>query len=62
MTSVHGWYPRRYSTQAVLRMGNYILLQYVGANISLEFLDSGSHSLLKRLHLNDGHGTPNPGS
>jgi hypothetical protein len=60
MTAVYGWYPRRYSAQDAFRMGNYTLLQYVGANISLEFLDSGSYSLLKRMHLNNGHGAPNP--
>jgi hypothetical protein len=62
LTAVYGWYPRRYGAQDAFRMGNYTLLQYVGANISLEFLDSGSHSLLKRLHLNNGHGAPNPDS
>jgi hypothetical protein len=61
MTAVYGWYPRRYSAQDAFRMGNFTLLQYVGANISLEFLDSGSHSLLNHLHLNNGHGVPNPG-
>jgi len=43
-------------------MGNYSLLGYVGANISLEFLYSGPHSLLTRMHLNDTHEAPNPGS
>ena len=61
MTAVYGWYPRRYGAKDALRMGNYSLLQYVGANIALEFLYSGPHSLRTRMHLNNGHGAPNPG-
>ena len=61
MTAVYGWYPHRYGAKDALRMGNYNLLQYVGANIALEFLYSGPHSLLTRMHLNNGHGAPNPG-
>ena len=61
MTAVYGWYPRRYGVSDALRMGNYNLLQYVGANIALEFLYSGPHSLLTRMHLYNGHGAPNPG-
>jgi hypothetical protein len=30
----------------------------VGGNIALEFLYSGPHSLLSRMHLNNGHGAP----
>jgi hypothetical protein len=61
MTAVYGWYPRRNGARDALRMGNYNLLQYVGGNIALEFLYSGPHSLLTRMHLNNGHGAPNPG-
>jgi hypothetical protein len=61
MTAVYGWYPRRYGAKDALRMGNYNLLQYVGANIALEFLYSGPHSLLTRMHLNNGHGAPHAG-
>jgi len=61
MTAVYGWYPRRNGARDALRMGNFNLLQYVGANIALEFLYSGPHSLLTRMHLNNGHGAPNPG-
>ena len=61
MTAVYGWYPHRYDARDVLRMGNYNLLEYVGGNIALEFLYSGPHSLLSRMHLNNGHGAPNPG-
>jgi|SRR5271157_1187649 len=61
MTAVYGWYPRRYGVRNALRMGNYNMLEYVGANISLEFLSSAPHSLRNRLHLNNGHGAPNPG-
>jgi hypothetical protein len=61
MTAVYGWYPRRYRARDALRMGNYDMLEYVGANISLEFLSSAPHSLRTRMHLNNGHGAPNPG-
>jgi len=60
MTAAYGWYPRRYGAKDALRMGNYNLLQFVGANIALEFLYSGPHSLRRRMHLNNGHGAPNP--
>jgi hypothetical protein len=60
MTAVYGWYPRRYGAKDALRMGNYNMLQFVGGNIALEFLYSGPHSLLSRLHLSNGHGAPNP--
>jgi len=61
MTAVYGWYPRGYVVKNALRMGNYSMLEYMGANISLEFLSSAPHSLRNRLHLNNGHGAPNPG-
>jgi len=62
MTAVYAWYPGRYDAKDALRMGNYTMLGYVGGNIALEFLYSGPHSLLHRMHLNNGHGAPNPGS
>jgi hypothetical protein len=71
MVAVYAWYPGRYGYKDALRMGNYSLLGYAGANISLEFLYSGPHSLLSRMHLNNSHGAPdssaspastNPGS
>jgi len=62
MTAVYGWYPGRYGAKDALRMGNYNLLAYMGGNIALEFLYSGPHSLLSRMHLNNRHGAPNPGS
>ncbi len=34
------------------RMGNYSLLGYLGGNLGLEFLYSGPHSLISRMHLN----------
>ena len=61
MTAVYGWYPRRNGASEALRLGSYNMLGYVGANIALEFLYSGPHSLLTRMHLNNGHGAPNPG-
>jgi hypothetical protein len=62
MTAVYGWYPDRYGAKDALRMGNYNLLAFMGGNIALEFLYSGPHSLRSRMHLNNRHGAPNPGS
>jgi hypothetical protein len=62
MTAVYGWYPGRYGAKDAFRMGNYSLLWYAGANIGLEFLYAGPHSLLSRMHLNNGHGAPDPSS
>jgi len=61
MTAVYGWYPDRYGAKDALRIGNYNLLVYAGGNIALEFLYSGPHSLLSRMHLNNAHGAPAPG-
>ncbi len=60
MTAVYAWYPGRYDGKDALRMGNYTMLGYVGGNIALEFFYSGPHSLLHRMHLNNGHGAPDP--
>jgi hypothetical protein len=60
MTAVYAWYPGRYNGKDALRMGNYTMLGYVGGNLALEFLYSGPHSLLSRMHLNNGHGAPDP--
>jgi len=62
MTAVYGWYPSRYGAKDALRLGNYNLLAYVGGNIALEFLYSGPHSLLARMHLDNRHGAPSQGS
>ncbi|MGA2436233.1 MAG: hypothetical protein ABSG25_13230 [Bryobacteraceae bacterium] len=62
MTAIYGWYPNRYGAQDAFRIGNYNLLAYMGGNIALEFFYSGPHSLLSRMHLNNGHGAPNSGS
>ncbi|MGA2987073.1 MAG: hypothetical protein ABSG32_25015 [Terriglobia bacterium] len=61
MTAVYGWYPSRYGAMNAFRMGNYSLLEYMAGNIALEFIYSGPHSLRNRMHLNNGHGAPNPG-
>ena len=61
MTAVYGWYPDRYGAKDAFRTGNYSLLIYVGGNIALEFLHSRPHSLLHRMHLNNAHGSPDPG-
>ena len=55
-TAVYGWYPDRFGAKDAFRIGNYTLLANVGGNIGLEFIYSGPHSLLSRLHLNDAHG------
>ncbi|HEX9111050.1 MAG TPA: hypothetical protein VF845_06190 [Terriglobales bacterium] len=62
MTAVYGWYPGRYNAKDAFRMGNYNALVYIGGNIALEFLYSGPHSLISRMHLNNGHGAPDSGS
>ena len=61
MTAVYGWYPGRFGAKDAFRMGNYSLLAYAGENIGLEFFYSGPHSLLSRMHLNNTHGSPDPG-
>jgi hypothetical protein len=61
MTAVYGWYPSRFGAKDAFRMGNYGMLAYMGENISLEFLYSGPHSLLSRMHMNNAHGSPDPG-
>ena len=62
ITAVYGWYPSRYNAKDGFRMGNYSLLGYIGGNVALEFLYSGPHSWLSRMHLNNGHAAPVPGS
>jgi hypothetical protein len=62
MTAVYAWYPDNYGTRSALRMGNYNLLGSVGENILMEFFYSGPHSLLSRMHLNNPHAAPDPGS
>jgi len=61
MTAAYGWYPNRYGAKDAFRMGNYSLLAFSGENIALEFFYSGPHSLLSRMHLNNAHGSPEPG-
>jgi hypothetical protein len=61
MTAVYGWYPDRYGAKDAFRMGNYSLLIYAGGNIAMEFLYSGPHSLLSRVHLGKTHGGPESG-
>ncbi len=60
MAAVYAWYPGRYGAKDALRMGNYTMLGYVGGSIALEFLYSGPHSLLSRMHLNNEHAAPIP--
>ena len=61
MTAVYGWYPNRYGVKDAFRMGNYSLLESFGTNIGLEFLYSGPHFLVSRLHSNHTQGVPDPG-
>jgi hypothetical protein len=58
MTGTYAWYPHRYGVKDAFRAGNYSLLAIAGQNISLEFLYSGPHALLSRMHLNNRHGAP----
>ena len=62
MTAVYGWYPSRYNAKDAFRMGNYNVLVFIGGNVALEFLYSGPHSLISRMHLNNGHGARDSGS
>lgn len=61
MTATYAWYPNRYGAKDAFRSGNYSLLIFAGENVSLEFIYSGPHSLLSRMHLNNKHGSPEPG-
>ena len=61
MTATYGWYPNRYGAKDAFRTGNYSLLSFAGENVALEFFYSGPHSLLSRMHLNNAHGSPEPG-
>ena len=61
MTATYAWYPNRYGAKDAFRAGNYGLLAFAGENIALEFFYSGPHSLLHRMHLNNAHGSPEPG-
>ncbi|MDR3728079.1 MAG: hypothetical protein P4K86_13650 [Terracidiphilus sp.] len=61
-TAVYGWYPDRFGAKDAFRMGNYNLLTNVAGNVGLEFLLSGPHSLLARMHLNRWYGAPSSGS
>jgi hypothetical protein len=60
--TVFGWYPRRYGAKDAFRMGNYGLLEYLGGNVSLEFLSTLLHarrsSWIARLHLDNRHLAP----
>jgi hypothetical protein len=62
IAAVYGWYPDRFGAKDALRMGNYSLLEGAVGNIVLEFLYSGPHALLSRVHRNNGRGTPASGS
>jgi hypothetical protein len=62
MAATYGWYPSRYNAKDAFRAGNYSLLVFAGGNIGLEFLYSGPHALIARMHLNNTHGSPIQGS
>lgn len=59
--AVYGWYPDRYGAKDAFRLGNYALLAFIGGNVAREFLYGGPHTLLSRVHLNNGHGASDPG-
>jgi len=42
-------------------MGKHSLFAYMDGNIALEFFYSGPHALISRMHLNNAHGSPDPG-
>lgn len=54
-TAVYGWYPDRFGAKDAFRIGNYGMLAHVGENIGFEFVYSGPHSLLSRMHLTSSH-------
>ena len=56
--AVYGWYPDRYKGEDAFRMGNYSLLGSALSNIALEFIYSGPHALISRIHLNSTRGAP----
>jgi hypothetical protein len=60
-TAVYGWYPDRFGAKDAFRIGNYGMLAQLGGNVSLEFIYSGPHSLLSRMHLTSGRGAPMEG-
>jgi len=62
MTAVYAWYPSRYDAKDGFRMGNYSLLGYAAGNVALEFLYSGPHSWLSRMHLNNSRRGPSASS
>jgi len=62
MTAVYAWYPGRYDATDAFRIGNYSLLGFVAENIAMEFVYSGPHSLLSRMHLNNRRAAPNSGT
>jgi len=60
VTAVYAWYPDNYGARAALRMGNYNLLGSAVQNIMLEFIYSGPHSLLTRMHITNHELAPAP--
>ena len=60
-TAIYGWYPDRFGAKDAARLGSYNLLIYVGGNLALEFLYSGPHTLLSRMHLQSAHVAPDSG-
>jgi len=56
--AVYGWFPDRYKGEDAFRMGNYSLLGSALSNIALEFIYSGPHALISRIHMNNKRGAP----
>jgi len=59
-TAVYGWYPARFGPKDAFRLGNYDLLEDIGANIVFEFFPSRPSSFLSRHHFNSRHAAINP--
>lgn len=59
-TAVFSWYPNRFGAKDALRMGDYSLLESIGANIALEFLYSGPRALISHMHLNNARDASDP--
>ena len=62
MVAVYGWYPNRFGAKDAFRIGNYSLLEYGAENISLEFIRVSRHSFITRMHFDNRHGSPSPGT
>jgi hypothetical protein len=49
MTAALGWDLSRFGPKEGFRMGNYLLLSYVGQNLAKEFIYGGPHTLVRNM-------------